>query len=68
MGLLVAACLACLALAAAQQEASPVVSDLTGPGWAITNTNGSIRLNAAVPVYALEALHATGRVAAPLDR
>ncbi|KAK9835150.1 hypothetical protein WJX81_001501 [Elliptochloris bilobata] len=52
-----------IALAAAQE-----VTDLTGPGWTISNTNGSMRLAAAMPAYALEVLHASGRVANPLER
>ena len=51
-----------------QQSNLPLVDDLTGKGWTITNGNGSMTLDSSVPGYALEALQAAGKVGNPLER
>ena len=55
-------------VAEAQASNLPLVTDLTGSGWTIKNGNGSISVDASVPVYALEALHQAKKVPDPLDR
>jgi hypothetical protein len=52
----------------AQLSNLPLINDLAGPGWTIKNGNGSISVDAAVPVYALEALHNAKLVPNPLER
>ncbi|EIE20788.1 glycoside hydrolase [Coccomyxa subellipsoidea C-169] len=52
----------------AQLSNLPLINDLAGAGWTIKNGNGSITVDAAVPVYALEALHNAKLVPDPLER
>ena len=52
----------------AQLSNLPLINDLAGPGWTIKNGNGSITVDAAVPVYALEALQNAKLVPNPLER
>jgi hypothetical protein len=52
----------------AQLSNLPLITDLTGSGWTIQNGNGSISVDASVPVYALEALQDAKMVPNPLDR
>ena len=52
----------------AQLSNLPLINDLAGAGWTIKNGNGSITVDAAVPVYALEALHNAKLVPNPLER
>jgi hypothetical protein len=66
--LLLAAVVCTAGLVAAQQQSAPAITDLTGAGWSITNGNGSMKLAATVPAYALQVLHESGRVNNPLDR
>ncbi len=55
-------------LCSAQSSSLPLVTDLTGKGWTVQNTNGSITLDTAVPGYALEALVNAGKAPNPLAR
>ncbi|CAL8468004.1 g7542 [Coccomyxa elongata] len=62
------ALLSCSLSSYAQLSNLPLINDLAGPGWTIKNGNGSIRVDATVPVYALEALYNAKMVPNPLDR
>lgn len=68
LAMLLLAAVVCTAGLAAAQRSAPAVTDLTGAGWSITNGNGSLKLDASVPAYALQVLHESGRVNNPLDR
>ena len=52
----------------AQSASLPLVTDLTGSGWTVQNTNGSIKLDTSMPGYALEALVNAGQAPNPLAR
>ena len=60
--------LSCSFSSYAQLSNLPLINDLTGSGWTIKNGNGSISVDAAVPVYALEALYNAKMVPNPLER
>lgn len=62
------ALLSCSLSSYAQLSNLPLIDDLAGPGWTIKNGNGSITVDAAVPVYALEALYNAKMVPNPLER
>lgn len=62
------AILGAAALCNAQSPNLPLTTDLTGKGWTVKNTNGSITLDTAVPGYALEALVNAGQAPNPLER
>lgn len=66
--LVLGAVLCTLSVSDAQLSNLPLISDLAGAGWTIENGNGSITVDAAVPVYALEALHNAKLVPDPLER
>ena len=48
-------------LCSAQSSSLPLVTDLSGKGWTVQNTNGSMTLDTSVPGYALEALVNAGK-------
>lgn len=60
--------LTCCLSSYAQLSNLPLINDLAGSGWTIKNGNGSITVDAAVPVYALEALYNAKMVPNPLER
>ena len=55
-------------LCSAQSSSLPLVTDLSGKGWTVQNTNGSMILDTSVPGYALEALVNAGKAPNPLER
>ena len=55
-------------LCRAQSSNLPLVTDLTGKGWTVQNTNGSMVVDTSVPGYALEALVNAGKAPEPLSR